>query len=271
MDLGQTEKQERNAKKLFTGFRNDGQATAGCLYAFAKSGGNDGIKWSTRDKGSFGPSFIRFRASLSRSAPRIVATTTDKLLSLSPYLVQLLTPFLLARSSWPAFHISVSVFVSKASHERGVLAKTSRLVNSKSAGTLRAFLHVYNLLPVLVVLEKLPDAGGKPGQMTSGVPFHYVENVKAQLSQWLYTLGVKGIPLFPFFCPFFPFSSSSFLFSLAAKDISRYHKAFFTSYRLLDRSFRHTQESLNDKNISDRISIRDLFRRKREKDYWKSL
>ena len=44
----------------------------------AKSGGNDGIKWSTRDKGSFSPgSFMRFRASLSRSAPGIVATTTD--------------------------------------------------------------------------------------------------------------------------------------------------------------------------------------------------
>lgn len=63
---------------------------------------------------------------------------------------------------------------------------------------------------MLVVLEKLPDAGRKPGQMTSGVPFHYVENVKAQLSQWLYPWCKGNSVISLFFLPlFFPSDSSS--------------------------------------------------------------
>ena len=73
-------------------------------------------------------------------------------------------------------------------------------VNSRSGEKRCTFLHVYNRSSLVsVVLEKLPDAlEEKPGQMTSGVPFHYAGNVKAQLSQWLYP-WCKGNSVISFF------------------------------------------------------------------------
>lgn len=70
--------------------------------------------------------------------------------------------------------------------------------------------------------------------MTSGVPFHYAGNVKAQLSQWLYPWckGNSVISFFPLLSLslFFPLSSSlspSFSFSRQWRYLSEPQTAFF--------------------------------------------
>ena len=79
---------------------------------------------------------------------------------------------------------------------------------------------------VSVVLEKLPDAlVEKPGQMTSGVPFHYAGNVKAQLSQWLYP-WCKGNSVISFFFP--PLCLS---LSLSSRPPSSFPPSFSCSRR----------------------------------------
>lgn len=72
--------------------------------------------------------------------------------------------------------------------------------------------------------------------MTSGVPFHYAGNVKAQLSQWLYP-WCKGNSVISFFPPpslslfpsfFFPFSSV-FLLSTVEIFIGTANRVLFVS------------------------------------------
>lgn len=75
------------------------RTTAGCLYGFAKE----------REKDSFGPSFIRFRGSLSRSVRGIVATTTGNPLFLATHTPGV--PFLLADLPYLRF-LSLSTILS---------------------------------------------------------------------------------------------------------------------------------------------------------------